>query len=176
MHVYHRPSPFFCTVYLCVCESFPADIKCSCLICAVSSLHQLPVDLSSNAAVPMVLHHLQAYELVQGPLVRWSEQQMGQRPPPTAVMVHGILGSRKNMHAYAHRLVEVRSLFRANMVAMHTQAATTLCSPTPTPKASCIDLLLNQYTNAASQLFMQRFAVQCMQHASDVWHMQHLLL
>ena len=50
---------------------------------------------------------VQAYELVQGPLVRWSEQQSGQRPPPTAVMVHGILGSRKNMQAYAHRLVEV---------------------------------------------------------------------
>ena len=42
--------------------------------------------------------------------MRWSEQQMGQRPPPTAVMVHGILGSRKNMHAYARRLVEVRLL------------------------------------------------------------------
>ena len=54
---------------------------------------------------------LQAYELVQGPLVRWSEQQAGQRPPPTAVMVHGILGSRKNMQAYAHRLVEVHILF-----------------------------------------------------------------
>ena len=50
---------------------------------------------------------LQAYELVQGPLVRWSEPQPGTRPPPTVVMVHGILGSRKNMQAYAHRLVEV---------------------------------------------------------------------
>ena len=58
-----------------------------------------------------ILPCLQAYELVQGPLVRWSEQQAGQRPPPTAVMVHGILGSRKNMQAYAHRLVEVHILF-----------------------------------------------------------------
>lgn len=47
-----------------------------------------------------------AYEVVQGALVRWSEQQTGTRPPPTAVMVHGILGSRKNMQAYARRLVE----------------------------------------------------------------------
>lgn len=68
--------------------------------------------------MPMGLYHLQAYELVQGPLVRWSEQQVGQRPPPTAVMVHGILGSRKNMQAYARRLVEVRFLFGSNMVAM----------------------------------------------------------
>ena len=50
---------------------------------------------------------MQAYELVQGPLARWSEHQPGTRPPPTVVMVHGILGSRKNMHAFAHRLVEV---------------------------------------------------------------------
>ena len=64
--------------------------------------------------MPMMLHYLQAYELVQGPLVRWSEQQMGQRPPPTAVMVHGILGSRKNMQAYAHRLVEVGSYLEQN--------------------------------------------------------------
>lgn len=55
---------------------------------------------------------------MQGPLVRWSEQQMGQRPPPTAVMVHGILGSRKNMHAYARRLVEVRWLSGAKIVAV----------------------------------------------------------
>ena len=50
--------------------------------------------------------------------MRWSEQQMGQRPPPTAVMVHGILGSRKNMHAYARRLVEVRLLSGANILAV----------------------------------------------------------
>lgn len=85
----------------------------------------LPVVLNGNsAAMPTGLYHLQAYELVQGPLVRWSEQQMGQRPPPTAVMVHGILGSRKNMHAYARRLVEVRFLFGANMIAMPSHAET----------------------------------------------------
>ena len=50
---------------------------------------------------------LQGYELVQGTLARWSEVQKGQRAPPTVVMLHGILGSRKNMQAFAHRLVEV---------------------------------------------------------------------
>ena len=50
---------------------------------------------------------LQGYELVQGALARWSEVQKGQRAPPTVVMIHGILGSRKNMQAFAHRLVEV---------------------------------------------------------------------
>jgi len=27
---------------------------------------------------------------------------------PTAVLVHGILGSRRNLHSFAHMLVEVR--------------------------------------------------------------------
>ena len=50
----------------------------------------------------------QGYEMVQGALVRWSEVRSSERPPPTAVLVHGILGSRKNMHSFARRLVQVR--------------------------------------------------------------------
>lgn len=51
--------------------------------------------------------NLQGYEMVQGALVRWSEVASSSRPPPTAVLVHGILGSRKNMHSIARRLVQV---------------------------------------------------------------------
>lgn len=47
-----------------------------------------------------------AYEVVQGYLVRWSEVGKWGKPPPTAVLVHGILGSRKNMLSFAHRIVE----------------------------------------------------------------------
>eukprot|EP00884_Botryococcus_braunii_P001049 jgi/Botrbrau1/10945/Bobra.0383s0002.1 len=47
-----------------------------------------------------------AYEVVQGYLVRWSEVGKWGKPPPTAVLVHGILGSRKNMLPFAHRIVE----------------------------------------------------------------------
>lgn len=46
------------------------------------------------------------YELVQGALVRWTDASPDSRPPPTAVLVHGILGSRRNMQSFAHRLVE----------------------------------------------------------------------
>ncbi|KAK9792999.1 hypothetical protein WJX73_005778 [Symbiochloris irregularis] len=47
-----------------------------------------------------------AYELVQGPLVRWSESGATARTaPPTAVLLHGVLGSRKNMHSFAHQIV-----------------------------------------------------------------------
>ena len=53
---------------------------------------------------------MQGYELVQGALVRWTEHRAASRPPPTAVLVHGILGSRRNMVSFANRLVEVRPL------------------------------------------------------------------
>ncbi|GLC36320.1 hypothetical protein PLESTB_000774300 [Pleodorina starrii] len=51
-----------------------------------------------------------AYELYQGPLARWAHSN-GQQPsqhqaPPTAVMVHGILGNRKNMASFAKMIVE----------------------------------------------------------------------
>jgi len=45
--------------------------------------------------------------MVQGALVHWSEVISSPRPPPTAVLVHGILGSRKNMYSIARRLVQV---------------------------------------------------------------------
>ena len=39
--------------------------------------------------------------------VRWSEVGTAARAPPTAVLVHGVLGNRKNMQSYAHQLVQV---------------------------------------------------------------------
>ncbi|GFR51573.1 hypothetical protein Agub_g13911 [Astrephomene gubernaculifera] len=46
-----------------------------------------------------------AYELYQGALARWSHSD-GAAVPPTAVMVHGILGNRRNMSSFAKMLVE----------------------------------------------------------------------
>ncbi|GMN45382.1 hypothetical protein TIFTF001_014570 [Ficus carica] len=48
-----------------------------------------------------------AYDLVQGALVRWSSVTDRSLPdPPTAVFLHGILGSRKNWGTFARRLAQ----------------------------------------------------------------------
>lgn len=49
-----------------------------------------------------------AYEMIQGSLVRFSSHNGMEngRHPPTAVLIHGILGSRRNMQSFAKRLVE----------------------------------------------------------------------
>ena len=47
-----------------------------------------------------------AYEMVQGALVRWSEEKPQGPHPPTCVLMHGILGSRRNLSSFAKKLAE----------------------------------------------------------------------
>lgn len=54
---------------------------------------------------------LQAYELVQGNLVRFSGDA-AKKTVPTAVLVHGILGSRRNLQNFANLIVKVRGLLQ----------------------------------------------------------------
>ncbi|KAL2611414.1 hypothetical protein R1flu_023106 [Riccia fluitans] len=48
-----------------------------------------------------------AYELIQGALVRWREVKDKSNPEtPTAVLIHGILGGRRNFASFARRLAQ----------------------------------------------------------------------
>ncbi|KAK9821628.1 hypothetical protein WJX74_001359 [Apatococcus lobatus] len=74
---------------------------------AVAGLEQATTEQLPQHARPQDSPDL-AHELIQGPLVRFSSHEAGNgKRPPTAVMVHGILGNRRNMHAFAKRLSEV---------------------------------------------------------------------
>lgn len=63
--------------------------------------------IQSRPPVTLGKEPLLAYELVQGNLVRFSSpESTASRPPPTIVLVHGIMGSRRNMQSFAKTLVK----------------------------------------------------------------------
>lgn len=55
-----------------------------------------------------------AYEVLQGSLVRHCD--LRSVSPPTIVLVHGILGSRKNLHAFAKRVLKGHPSWQAILV------------------------------------------------------------
>ncbi|GAB4813895.1 hypothetical protein N2152v2_000941 [Parachlorella kessleri] len=79
------------------------------LAAAVTNIYQL--ERESVSATPSSARKLKdpepfiAYEIVKGALVRYSDISEGKQPP-TAVLVHGILGNRRNMQSFARRLVQ----------------------------------------------------------------------
>ncbi|CAI7840966.1 unnamed protein product [Closterium sp. NIES-54] len=70
-----------------------------------------------------------SYELVQGALVRWSEDRSRrQPPPPTAVLIHGILGSGKNWGSFARRLATEFPAWQFLCVDLRCHGASTAAS------------------------------------------------
>ncbi|GBG70052.1 hypothetical protein CBR_g4880 [Chara braunii] len=68
---------------------------------------RLPMGLPTVVQSGMTLEAPLAYELIQGPLVRWSVVHDRRSPaPPTAVLLHGILGGRRNWASFARRLAQ----------------------------------------------------------------------
>lgn len=76
-----------------------------------------------------------AYELVQGPLVRYCTVTSTGRQPPTAVLVHGILGNRRNLLSFANRMIEAFPSWQILLVDLrcHGESASTAAVPTGGP-------------------------------------------
>lgn len=67
----------------------------------INKASELPRKTVSSPAPPCPL----AYELLQGNLVRFSPDA-NTKDVPTAVLVHGILGSKRNLNSFARMIVE----------------------------------------------------------------------
>lgn len=72
-----------------------------------SNIRMTMLDDKLSSGKVVVPSEVLAYELVQGAKVKWSYIMEGSLPePPTAVLLHGILGSRKNWGSFARRLAQ----------------------------------------------------------------------
>jgi hypothetical protein len=50
--------------------------------------------------------NVQAFDMEQGALAKWCTKD-ADRAPPTAVLVHGILGSKRNLKSFTKMLLQV---------------------------------------------------------------------
>ncbi|XP_002983041.2 protein ABHD11 [Selaginella moellendorffii] len=83
-----------------------------------------------------------AYDLVQGPLVRWSEARDKATPePPTAVFLHGILGCRKNWASFARRLAKEFPAWQFLLVDLRCHGDSSLMPGSHTVSSSALDVL-----------------------------------
>ncbi|KAG9458903.1 hypothetical protein H6P81_003411 [Aristolochia fimbriata] len=85
-----------------------------------------------------------AYDLVQGALVRWnSPLEKSTADPPTAVLLHGILGCRKNWGSFARRLAQEFPMWQFLLVDLrcHGDSAQIKKSPSHTVASAALDVL-----------------------------------
>ncbi|NP_001167743.1 uncharacterized protein LOC100381431 [Zea mays] len=91
------------------CLLTSSSLNSSSLLCPPCNCAQMALADTRIAYQPEVDKHagVLAYELVQGNLVQWNSFMDKSIPdPPTAVLLHGILGSRKNWGSFAKRLAQ----------------------------------------------------------------------
>jgi len=77
--------------------------------------------------------------VLQGALCRYTEHVGPAQAPPTAVLLHGILGQRKNMGTFSKMLVEVRSMGATPQAsqAMGPSLWGTICWQRAMPQGGC---------------------------------------
>jgi pimeloyl-ACP methyl ester carboxylesterase len=73
-----------------------------------------------------------SFELVQGNIVRFLPESQ-RRAAPTAVLVHGILGSRRNLASFAHTLVEAFPSWQVLLVDLRCHGESAASSGGGTP-------------------------------------------
>jgi len=99
------PSPYY--FFLLPLPFFaPFFAASSAAIFSSRARRHRPSALSASAPERAATTAPLAHELVQGALVRWSVEKPDGPHPPTCVLVHGILGSRRNLQSLAKRLAE----------------------------------------------------------------------
>ena len=115
----------------------------SCEVSAVSADPTPAASASTSSTNPFDTAPLK-FEIVQGALVKWSVQEPKGPHPPTAVLIHGILGSRRNLLSFAKRLAQRFPSWQFILVDLrcHGQTAN---MPTPPPGS-------NDVTNAAKDV------------------------
>ncbi|KAG2593433.1 abhydrolase domain-containing protein C22H12.03-like isoform X3 [Panicum virgatum] len=116
------------------------------LVCAPCNCAQMALADTIIAYQPDVDKHagVLAYELVQGNLVQWNSFMDKSIPdPPTAVLLHGILGSRKNWGSFAKRLAQEFPMWQFLLVDLrcHGDSASTKKRGPHTVAATALDVL-----------------------------------
>ena len=69
--------------------------------------------------------------MVQGPLVKWTVEAPEGPHPPTAVLIHGILGSRRNLLSFAKRLSQAFPSWQFLLVDLRCHGQTANMERTP---------------------------------------------
>ncbi|GMH36557.1 hypothetical protein BSKO_04425 [Bryopsis sp. KO-2023] len=85
---------------------------------ALSPMMSPRADPSTSISSPPL-----AYEIIQGALVRGCVLDSCSPPPPTVVLVHGILGSRRNLQGFARRLMDGFPSWQAVLVDLRCHGA-----------------------------------------------------
>ncbi|KAL9244189.1 hypothetical protein vseg_017992 [Gypsophila vaccaria] len=125
----------------CSCSSVRQSTK----IGNGSNIHMALLDerLASNTVLGKRFGNL-AYDLVQGALVRWSSLMDKSVPePPTAVLIHGILGCRKNWGSFTRRLAKSFPMWQFLLIDLrcHGESAAQKKRSPHTVAAAALDVL-----------------------------------